>query len=97
MDAEETNSETGAQGAPATDELTPSRLSGDDSRLVELVTAVLVDPSVHTDLRMRLCGEIPKLIRTARESATAASQPQTPPAGDDRDPAPPGHGPDVAV
>jgi hypothetical protein len=67
MDAEGTNSETGAQGAPATDELTPSRLSGDDSRLVELVTAVLVDSNVHTDLRMRLSREITDMLSRTHE------------------------------
>ena len=62
MDAEANKSQTGAQGAPATDKLTPSRLSGDDSRLVEMLTAVLVDPNVHTDLRMRLSREITDML-----------------------------------
>ena len=30
------------------------RLEGEDKQLVDLVTAVLVDPNLHTDTRMRL-------------------------------------------
>jgi hypothetical protein len=39
----------------------------EDSELVDLVSAVLVDPRLHTDLRMRLCQEITALLRTTHE------------------------------
>jgi hypothetical protein len=39
-------------------------LSDDDRRLLELANAVLVDPQIHTDTRMRLYGEISELLRT---------------------------------
>jgi hypothetical protein len=38
-----------------------------DEELVDLVSAVLVDPSLHTDLRMRLAQEITALLRTTHE------------------------------
>lgn len=40
-------------------------LDGDDKRLVDLVTAVLVDPNLHTDTRMRLDHEITEILRSA--------------------------------
>lgn len=42
-------------------------LAGDDRQLVDLVTAVDVDPNLHTDLRMRLHREITALLRATRE------------------------------
>jgi hypothetical protein len=44
-----------------------ARLAGDDRQLVDLVTAVLVDPNVHTDTRMRLAEEIAEVLRSADE------------------------------
>lgn len=44
-----------------------AELGDDDERLIELVDDVLVDPDLHTDLRMRLCQEIPALLREAHE------------------------------
>jgi hypothetical protein len=41
------------------------RLNGDDKSLVDLVTAVLVDPNVHTDTRMRLDQEITEILQEA--------------------------------
>jgi hypothetical protein len=38
--------------------------SDDDHRLLELANAVLVDPQIHTDTRMRLHAEISELLRT---------------------------------
>ena len=35
-------------------------------RLGDLVRAVLVDPNVHTEARMRIHREIPELLRAAR-------------------------------
>jgi ribosome maturation protein Sdo1 len=47
----------------------PRELDGEDRELVDLVEAVLVDPNVHTDLRMHLAQEITELLRTAHEHA----------------------------
>jgi len=41
------------------------RLEGEDKQLVDLVTAVLVDPNLHTDTRMRLDQEITEILRSA--------------------------------
>ena len=50
------------------------RLEGEDKRLVDLVTAVLVDPNVHTDVRMRLHREIAEALRSsARPSSSVNS------------------------
>lgn len=51
---------TDRQSAP------PARqLPAEDRRLVDLVGAVLIDPSLHTDLRLRLSGEITELLHGA--------------------------------
>ena len=42
-------------------------MRNDDAQLVQLVNDVLVDPNVHTDLRMRLSHEIPALLLDAHE------------------------------
>ncbi len=47
-----------ARDEPAT------RLAGEDKRLVDLLTAVLVDPQLHTDTRMRLHREISEILQT---------------------------------
>jgi len=39
--------------------------------LAELLSAVLVDPNLHTDTRLRLHAEIPELIRAAHQGAVA--------------------------
>lgn len=41
------------------------QLSGEDRQLVDLVAAALVDPNLHTDLRLRLHREITELLRNA--------------------------------
>ena len=41
------------------------RLEAEDKHLVDLVTAVLVDPNLHTDTRMRLDWEITEILRSA--------------------------------
>lgn len=46
---------------------------GTDEKLVDLVSEVLVDPGLHTDLRMRLCRDITGLLDTAHGDATASS------------------------
>lgn len=40
-------------------------LDGEDKQLVDLVTAVLVDPNLHTDTRMRLDQEITHILHNA--------------------------------
>jgi hypothetical protein len=47
-------------------ETTPD-LAAEDRDLVDLLRAVLVDPSVHTDRRMRLHREMRALLRAAHE------------------------------
>ena len=42
-------------------------LEREDERLVELVTSALVDPNLHTDLRMRLHEEISEILKHAHE------------------------------
>jgi hypothetical protein len=48
-------------------------LGADDRALVDLLTAVLVDPNVHTDLRMRLHREVSAILRAAREDLDRAA------------------------
>lgn len=50
----------------------PEEFAGDDERLVELVDGVLVDPNLHTDMRMRLHREIAELVRTTHHELRAA-------------------------
>jgi uncharacterized protein (UPF0147 family) len=45
------------------------RLGHEDKQLVDLVTAALVDPNIHTDARMRLHEEITELLRGAHHDA----------------------------
>ena len=52
---------------------TTSRLYAEDRELVDLLTAVLVDPNLHTDLRMRLHREVRAILRSAREELYGAS------------------------
>ncbi len=59
-----------------------TELSGDDAQVVDLLTAVLVDPNLHTDLRMRLHEEIRRMLGEIEESRsrglpTAKSQSTT--------------------
>ena len=42
-----------------------------DVHLVDLVSAALVDPSLHTDARMRLHGELTELIENARHGLSS--------------------------
>jgi hypothetical protein len=44
--------------------------------LPELLRAVLIDPNIHTDVRMRLQREIPRLLRGARGEQRVAGCPQ---------------------
>ena len=52
-----------------------------DVHLVDLVSAALVDPELHTDARMRLHGELTELIENARHGVTGReiSEAPTPP------------------
>jgi hypothetical protein len=44
---------------------TTPHLAGEDRQLVDLLRAVLVDPTLHTDRRMRLHREIRAVLRAA--------------------------------
>ena len=44
------------------------QLPTEDAELVDLLTAVLVDPNLHTDLRMRLHREISAVLRTVHRA-----------------------------
>lgn len=46
----------------------------DDPRLAKLLKAMLVDPNLHTDMRMRLHDQIPKLVETARRHAATHTE-----------------------
>ena len=52
--------------------------SAEDRHLVDLVSAALVDPNIHTDTRIRLCDQISAILHTARADLQAGSghQPQ---------------------
>jgi hypothetical protein len=41
-------------------------LQAEDGELVDLLTAVLVDPNLHTDRRMRLYQQVDAILRAAR-------------------------------
>ncbi len=43
----------------------------EDGEPAKMLAAVLVDPTLHTDLRMRLHEQIPELIRAAQQDAAA--------------------------
>jgi hypothetical protein len=53
-----------------------SALAAHGEHLPDLVSAVLTDPNVHSELRMRICREIPELVSAARDT------PRTAPPGD---------------
>jgi hypothetical protein len=54
-----------------TQSIEPRGLSNDDRELVDLATAALVDPTLHTDVRLRLHREITELLQAVREDARA--------------------------
>jgi hypothetical protein len=59
------------------DEPAASRVLTDDAGgLVDLVSAVLVDPNLHTDQRMRLHQQIIELLRSTHETAHDAAMQQ---------------------
>jgi hypothetical protein len=65
-------------------------LGRNDRQLVDLVTSVLVDPNLHTDLRMKLHRQIEELLGAAhRDLRTGCAQDdaQRPPAEPDAHPA----------
>jgi hypothetical protein len=49
----------------------PHHLGDEDRELVDLATAALVDPNLHTDVRLRLHGEITEVLRAVRDDARA--------------------------
>lgn len=50
-----------------TAETKTQHLTGEDEQLVDLVSSSLVDPNVHTDLRMRLHEEITEILHRTHE------------------------------
>jgi hypothetical protein len=64
-----------------------TQLYPEDRELVDLLTAVLVDPNVHTDLRMRLHRRVSAILRVVHEQLYAGSagevQPGAPEADDE--------------
>jgi hypothetical protein len=55
------------------EQATTPNLAAEDRELVDLLGAVLVDPSLHTDRRMRLHREISAVLRSARRDLCGAS------------------------
>jgi hypothetical protein len=51
--------------------VTMSTLHAGDRELVDLLSAVLVDPSLHTDRRMRLHRQVRAILRTAHDELYA--------------------------
>ena len=43
------------------------KLGAEDGKLVDLVTAALVDPNLHTDTRMHISNEIAEQLRATHE------------------------------
>jgi hypothetical protein len=64
---------------PTTEQHT-HRLGPEDKQLVDLVTAALVDPNIHTDARMRLYEEITELLRDADHRRRGGAEEPRPPA-----------------
>jgi hypothetical protein len=56
---------------PASVEHEPSEQS---ARLRDLLAAVLVDPNLHTDARMRLHEDLPELLESARRHTAERSE-----------------------
>lgn len=48
------------------------KVSPEDGKLVDLVTAALTDPNLHTDTRMRISNEIRELLQTTHEDLYGA-------------------------
>jgi hypothetical protein len=63
MGARSTTVGEAAHAADSLDGTWPRELEGEDTKLLDYVTAVLVDPDLHTDLRMRLHREITELLQ----------------------------------
>jgi len=49
-------------------------LAAHGEHLPDLVTAVLTDPNVHSELRMRIARELPVLLSAARETPRSAQR-----------------------
>jgi hypothetical protein len=48
------------------------KLSAGDGKLVDVVSAALVDPNLHTDTRMRMSHQITELLRGTHEDLYGA-------------------------
>lgn len=51
-----------------------TRLAGNDKQLVDLLTAALVDPNLHTDVRMRLHRAISEILATPDRAVEGRSR-----------------------
>ena len=51
-----------------------THLVGEDQHLVDLLTAALVDPNVHTDVRMRLHRTISEILATPDRAVEGGSR-----------------------
>ncbi|MGP0034349.1 MAG: hypothetical protein ACLP4R_07205 [Solirubrobacteraceae bacterium] len=51
----------------AADDQKQTQLGAEDRKLIDLVTAALVDPNIHTDARMRLYEDITEIVRNAHQ------------------------------
>lgn len=54
-------------------------LSVEDQRLLELVTAALVDPDLHTDARMRISAQLTELLQATHHELRRSSWPPASP------------------
>jgi len=66
-----THEEAGGSTGSAAHE---SALAAHGEHLPDLVRAVLTDPNVHSELRMRICREMPVLLSAARETPRPAQR-----------------------
>ncbi|MBV8430134.1 MAG: hypothetical protein JO244_03165, partial [Solirubrobacterales bacterium] len=56
----------------------PRHMVAEDRKLANLVSAVMEDPNLHTDLRMQLGAEIRDLVRTAPQPHGTTRHLETP-------------------
>ena len=73
MGAKSTTTGEPVRAVSSIDDKEARGLESGDTKLVDLVTAVLVDPNLHTDLRMRLSREITELLRDTHGTAYGAA------------------------
>jgi len=74
-----------AEHAKNTEQPRGTELDREDRQLVDLVATVLVDPNIHTDLRMRLHREIVALVRATHARLSEDLKGAEAPVDDDDD------------